>query len=51
MEGVGDFLDAFIVGTQLIFLSLSTGSVVWGVIILRPWTIEHRDSEIHLLRN
>ncbi|MGH8559095.1 MAG: copper resistance D family protein [Methylococcales bacterium] len=37
MEGLADFLDAILGGTDLIFFGLSVGSLLWGLLILRAW--------------
>ena len=37
MEGLADFLDAILGGVDLIVFSLAVGSLLWGLLILRPW--------------
>ena len=37
MEGLADFLDALLGGVDLIFFALAVGSLLWGLLILRPW--------------
>lgn len=38
MEGIADFLDSLIGGVDLIFYSLTIGTLIWGNIVLRPST-------------
>ncbi|MCI0734379.1 MAG: CopD family protein [Methylococcaceae bacterium] len=37
MEGLADFLETILGGTDLVFFALSIGSLLWGLLILRPW--------------
>ncbi|MEN8260020.1 MAG: CopD family protein, partial [Pseudomonadota bacterium] len=37
MEGIADFLDSLLGGVDLIAYSFAIGSVLWGVLVLRPW--------------
>ncbi len=37
MEGIADFLDSLIGGVDLTVYSLTLGSVLWGLFVLRPW--------------
>ncbi len=40
MEGLADFLDAILGGTDLICFSLAMGSLFWAGLILKPWQPE-----------
>jgi putative copper resistance protein D len=37
MAGIADFLDSLIGGFDLICFALTLGTLLWGVLILRPW--------------
>lgn len=37
MEGLADFLETILGGTDLVFFSFSVGALLWGLLILRPW--------------
>lgn len=37
MEGLADFLETILDGTDLVFFALSVGGLLWGLLILRPW--------------
>ncbi len=40
MEGIADFLDSLIGGIDLTVFSLTLGSILWGLTLLRPWEKE-----------
>jgi len=46
MEGLADFLDALLGGTDLIFFTLTVGGVMWGQFILRPWRTAHAPNHL-----
>lgn len=37
MEGIADFLDSLLGGVDLIAYSFAIGSILWGLLVLRPW--------------
>ncbi|MGR9072080.1 MAG: copper resistance D family protein [Gammaproteobacteria bacterium] len=48
MEGIADFLDSLIGGVDLTFYSLSVGSILWGLFVLRPWKYGDEYNEVLL---
>ncbi len=45
MEGLADFLETILGGTDLVFFALAAGGLLWGLLILRPWRIPRLTGE------
>ena len=46
MGGIADFLDSLIGGVDRVFFCAAIGSLIWGLLLLKPWSARYNDKHL-----